>query len=144
MSNDEDETAYDQDDEELAALEQYKGSNIFARWYREVFLPNGGRIQSPDPHMLWDDLKKEFSFWLEDIESKRQAAVEKASKRTFEYWYEHVYQGDPPAEGDPKDDDQIWGAYEAWDETTHFMDDMSEDERQGWEDLCEHISLNGD
>lgn len=143
MSDENSEIDFDVEDD-MEEEKKYKGSALFANWYRKVFLPNGGRIHSSDPHMLWDELKGEFFDWLDEIEMNRQEDERKRSKRTFEYWYEHEYKGARPTEGDPKDDDQIWGEYEAWDELTHFMDDMSEDERQGWEDLYEHITLNGD
>lgn len=133
-----DERRDDEIDSEEA--EKYKGSDLFAKWYQQVFLPNGGRIHSNNPHMLWDELGGEFFEWLDNMKAKRQEEKEKSSKRTFEYWYEHVYQGDRPTDGDPKDDDEIYGAYEAWDEITHFWDDMSDEERSGWNDLIENSS----
>ncbi len=122
--------------------EKFKGSDFFAQWYYDVFLPNGGRIHSNDPHNLWEELKEEFFDWLDRIKMKRKAEQEKNRKRTFDYWYKHVYQGAPLLEGDPEDDERLWHEYKAWDQITHFMDDISEEDRQGWEDLYDKINFD--
>jgi TPR repeat protein len=129
-------------EDDINEEERFKGSDLFIQWYYDVFLPNGGRIHSNDPHSLWDDLNGEFFDWLDRIKMKRKAEQEKNRKRTFDYWYKHVYQGEPPATSDPRDDKTIWHAYKAWDGITHFLDDISEEERQGWEDLYDKINFD--
>ena len=129
-------------DEDGDALEKEE-QEIFDYWYQEEYLAGGGKpIESMESR--WSELGETFYDWRwavrESIEADKQKR-EKAYKRSFEYWYNNVYAGKPPAEGSPAEDEEIWHAYEAWDEIgeNHFYDDMSDEDRQSYDHMIERL-----
>lgn len=145
MSDVRTETNLDPDEEaaRLGRVQKFKGSQVFARWYQEVFLPNGGRVYSNCLDGLWNSLEDEFFEWLDHVAIMRQDVVTNENKRKFEYWYKHVYKGKPSTEEDPRYDDDIWSAFVSREGYTYFLEDLPVDDRQGWDDIFENITLNG-
>jgi len=129
-------------EEDGEALEKEE-QEIFDYWYQEEYLTGGGKpIESMESR--WSELEETFYDWRwamhATIEADKQKR-EKAYRRSFEFWYNNVYSGKPPTEGKPEDDEKICHAYEAWDEIgeNHFYDDLSEEDRQGYDDLLENM-----
>jgi hypothetical protein len=135
---------------EMEEIKQYQKETeeIFDYWYLETYLASGGRPIANRKNR-WKKLGDIFSECKERMEEEivsDKRKTEKEYSKSFEYWYMNVYleSGHSPVKGEPNEDDELGQAYDEWLEVHHFMDDMSDEERQDCGDVSENMYLSRD